>query len=49
MKIVVDLKEELLPGCDSYKSLDRVTNTQHALPFCPEREEPEVSCRGRSH
>lgn len=47
MKIVVDLKEELLPGCDSYKSLGRVTNTQHALPFCPEREEPEV-CRGGS-
>ena len=29
MKTVVQLKEELLPGCDSYKNTDRVANRQH--------------------
>ena len=29
MKAEVQLKEELLPGYDSYKNTDRVTNRQH--------------------
>ena len=32
MKTVVQLKEELLPGYDSYKNTDQVTNRQHT-PF----------------
>lgn len=30
MKTVVQLKEELLPGCESYKSTGRATHGQHA-------------------